>query len=168
MCNKTDTYILRIANTGLDSQLVTTSTDESSATIKIPAQLISKGKCKIEVISGFIQLEHSNGNRVVPTDGNIVGLRAEGLSVLGYDTQQQYGQPVVLGMASVASNTTTAVSFSAVSSPVLTCVELPPSLTLTRIFQNKLTAGLDIANNYTANPTPFNCVLQITFLEDMN
>ncbi len=168
MCNKTDTYILRIANTGLDAQLVTTSTDKSSATIKIPASLISKGKCKIEVISGFIQLEHSNGNRVVPDYGNIVGLRADGLSVLGFDAQQQYSQPIVLGMASVPSNTTTAVSFSAVSSPILTCPELPPEITLTRIYQNKSTAGLDIANNYTTNDTPFSCVLQISFLEDMN
>lgn len=168
MCNKTDTYILRLANTGLDTQLVTTSADESSATIKIPAELISKGKCKIEVISGFIQLEHSNGNRVVPDYGVLVGLRAEGLSVLGYDTQQQYSHPIILGMGAVDSNTQLATSFTAVSSPVLTCPELPPQITLTRIYQNKATTGIDIAKSYITNPTPFSCVLQIQFLEDMN
>jgi hypothetical protein len=168
MCNKTDTYILRLANTGLDTQLVTTSSDESSATIKIPAELTSKGKCKIEVISGFIQLEHSGGNRVIPNYGVLVGLRAVGLSVLGYDTQQQYTHPVVLGMGAVESNTQLATQFSAVSSPTFTCPELPPSITLERIYQSSTTAGLSVAKSYIVNPTPFNCVLQITFLEDMN
>jgi len=168
MCNKTDTYILRLANTGLDTQLVTTSADKSSALIKIPAELISKGKCKVEIISGYIQLEHSNGNRIIPDYGVLVGLRAEGLSVLGYDTQQQYSHPILLGMGAVDSNTQLSTSFTAVSSPSFTCPELPPQIKLERVFQNPATDGLDIANSYTANDTPFSCVLQIQFLEDMN
>ena len=160
-------HILRLTNTVYGNQQPDLNSDKNAVSIRLPAHLRNKGKCNVKVIEITISLRNGNGTRVVANNTHIVAIRSN-IRMLGHSNENN-GFNQILGSGIIPDNNTNAVQLDSSEALEFTCPQLPDVIDLERVCYDPANSfNLIAANNYTTNVVPFQCVLEITFLEDHN
>ena len=167
MCKK-DIYNLRLSNVTHQGNLnlVSLNADKSEYTVQIPESIRRKGKCTLTVSDIHIQVKNNNGTSIVPANSHTALVECEGLNLLGFSNQNA-SNPVCLGVMSIDSNKNDIV-LDGPTSPVFTCLDIAPTLTIKRLVYNPASPFLPVAMNaQTAFVVPMIVNLQLEFFEDM-
>ena len=177
--------ILRLNNCAVNPKLIV-NTDKSGFSYIIEPDTVNKGRCLVEVISGWSNITQQtldgNGDitgtalRIVPKNISSLVIRSNILQE-GEDTLTG-GGGLILGTMNLqntfpnTTTTTNCASLNQTQSLSFICEKLPSQLVLERLYWSNET-GADIpslqnANNIGVNPPPlipFEVVLRLTFLE---
>lgn len=161
-----DNYILRITNTSLADGVTVTDTN-SAVEFETPSFLRKKGKCKIKVISGNINLCDGADSRINDEDASIFCLTSN-IQQLGYFTETRGANTVLGECATIYKAATALEGFNApfniaIEGLEFTCQELPPVIKVQRMVYN----GNVFQANTNASIVPFQVTLDIRFFEDM-
>lgn len=175
--------ILRLNNCAVNPKLIV-NTDKSGFSYIIEPDTVNKGRCLVEVISGWSNITQQtlDGNGVVDATVRIVPNNISNLVIRsnilqeGEDTLTG-GGGLILGTMNLQntftdSATTNCASLNQTQSLSFICEKLPSQLVLERLYWSNETGttvpSLQNANNIGVNPPPlipFEVVLRLTFLE---
>lgn len=171
----TDNYILRITSIGTNVTTLTEIDPDApndpekyyGVKFRTPDFLRKKGKCKIAVVNGNINVSEGNADSIVSPSRNIFMLTSN-IPQLGYYTETR-GLNNVLG-TSVASYASTIgadmlrnINIDDANPLEFTCPELPPEIFVERMCYD----GRVFKKSLSTNNLEFHITLDIQFFEDM-
>lgn len=170
-----DIFVLRLANTSNSDSfdMLTVASDNNEWTTLIPADIVSKGKCFIRVISGLMGLEYNgeNAKRIVPNTATAVYWKSN-IPFLGFDIETKGAGSAILASARLPIGDDEIVTINSIESRTFTCPRLPSRISIKKLFSDGSATNLDgllkPANLYTTYIIPAEIVLEITFDEDMS
>ena len=166
MCS--DKIQLRLSNVSLssNSDLVRVSADKSEYTVRIPSDLVARGKCKITVSNIFIQIKNGGGQSIVPSNSHTALIMTDGLQLLGYNNESG-GNVNVLAEMGIDSNKND-ISLNSPTPPQFTCPILPPEITIRKMVYDPSLALPIAMNAFTTTVVPCIVTLQLEFMDEDN
>lgn len=169
--SKNDTYILRLTNwsiAGASSNTPVLDSNNNEFTVKVPAQLRGKGKCKCSVLGGEVLLEaHGGATRIVPNDARYLELESN-IPYLGYSSETTGSSGAILVASAITDNTQVSVTpvLANTSATNFTCPLLPAEIRCKKWYLNADNERV-AAEDYTTKSLPVEVILQLEFFEDM-
>jgi len=166
MCS--DKIQLRLSNITLsgNADLVRVSADKSEYTVRIPSDLVARGKCKITVSNILIQIKNASSASIVPAGSHTALIMTDGLQLLGYNNEAG-GNVNVLAEMGIDSNKND-ISLNACTPPVFTCPVLPPEITIRKMVYDPSLVQPTAMNAFTTTVVPCVVTLQLEFMDEDN